>query len=580
MEEDQIRALAPDDIFARGHEYWRAGAVVAPIQQGPVLRALVGGSRAEPYEVSVEFGPGGRPGYTCDCPDFGGLPRRRKRPCKHIVAVLLQWAHQPETFEQQAPIEALLAGAERDALLEEIKDVLRREPALADVLAQPPERQPQRRVPIHLAQVDRQINFALSRHRDEPEVLHDRLVAILEQGGALIQSGDPTNAARLLTRLLARLLPLLDEEDLDPRRLAALTHRTLEALELAALEATWPAGERQAWLPQLMAWWAEDRHGLADALMDLILHSYRPEDAALVESWLRDLLRKPRHVAQRTRRWWRERVLQFLLAFYEATGCHQAFLDLCWEEDEDARAALKFAELGQLEEARRLAKQGLGSAASHQALAEQLWQRGQAALALEVAELGIRYQDGWRPALLTWLAGHELALSEARPALRSALAAWRSAPSLERYRLLRAAAGLNDRWPGLRREAQQLLEQRREIGLLVEVLLDEGDLGGAAALLPAVEPAARREALTLRVADALLQAGEPAEAIPLFFDAADLMIAGRTRAHYARAARLLARTRQIAQAAGPALLFENHLRALLSSYHRRRALLEELARTL
>ncbi|MCZ7572858.1 MAG: SWIM zinc finger family protein [Ardenticatenaceae bacterium] len=581
LTEDQVRALAPADIFARGRDYWRSGAVVAPEQQGPALRALVGGSRAEPYEVSIEFDPAGRPSYTCDCPDFQGLPRRRKRPCKHVVAVMLQWAHAPETFVAQPPVEALLAGEERDALLDEIKAMLRREPALAEVLAQPPERRLRRRVAIDLAQVDRQINFALSRHRDEPEILYDRLVAILEQGGALIQSGDATNAVRLLTHLLARLLPLLDEDDIDARRLEALVRRTLEALELAALEAEWPAaGEQQVWLQQLMAWWAEERRGLSEPLMDLILHAYRLEDAVLVETWLRELLRKPRHASQQSERWWRERVLQFLLAFYEATGRHQAFLDLCWEEDEDARAALKFAELGQVEEARRLATHGLGSAAFHQALSEQLWQRGQVALALEVAELGLRYQDAWRPALLAWLAGRFLALGEAQPALRVALAAWRLAPSLERYRILRAAGALNDAWSDLRREAQAVLERQREIGLLVEVLLDEDEPQAAAAFLPAVEPAARREALTVCVADALLEAGEAAEAIPLFFDAADLLVAGRTRAHYVRAARLLARARRVAERAGLALLFEDHLHALLTSYSRRRALLEELARAL
>lgn len=581
LSESEVRALAPGDIFARGHDYWRSGAVVAPARQGPVLRALVGGTRAEPYEVAVEFGPDGRPHFACDCPDFQGLPRRRKRPCKHIVALLLQWAHEPDTFEPQQPIEALLAGAERDAVLDEIKTMLRREPALADVLAQPPERRSRRRTPIDVAQVDRQINFALSRHQGEPEILHERLAAILERGVALIQSGDAANAVRLLTHLFARLLPLLEEDDLGPRRLERLAGQTLEALELAALEADWPTvSERQEWLQQLMVWWADDRHGFADSLMDLILHSYRPEDASLVEAWLRELLRKPRHAAQQTQRWWRERVLQFLLALYEATGRHEAFLDLCWEEDEDARAALKFAELGQVEEARRLASQGLGGAASHQALAEQLWERGHVSLALDVAELGLRYQDAWRPALLSWLAEHSLALGEAQPALRSALAAWRLAPSLERYHLLQAAGRLNDAWPELRREAQADLEHRREIGLLVEVLLDEAELHAAAAFLPAVEPAARREALTLRVAEALLAAGDTAEAIRLFFDAADLLIAGRTRTHYARAARLLASTRRMARSARLEPLFEGHLQALLASYSRRRALLEELGRAL
>lgn len=586
LTETQIRALAPEEILARGHDYWRAGAVLTPIRQGAVLRAEVAGSQPEPYEVTVEFEIDGRPTYRCECPDFRGLPRRRKRPCKHIVALLLQWVHSPESFESQPPVEEVLAGAGRDELLEEIKAMLRNEPGLVDILAQPPESTPRRSTRVRPSQVDRQINFALSRHRDEPALLHDRLAAILEEGVALIQRGDPANAVRLLTRLLARLLPLLDEDDLEPRRLEALTHRTLDALELAALEADWPVEERQGWLRQLMDWWAEDRHGLAGKLMDLVLHSYRPEDIDLVEQWLRGLLRKPRHAAQQTQRWWRDRVLHFLLAFYEATGRHEAFLDLCWEEEEDARAALKFVELGQVEEARRLARQGLGNAAAHQALAERLWDRGDTALALEVAEVGLRYQDAWRAPLQAWLAGRWLALGEPAPALRSARAAWEQAPSLEYYRLLRSAASLAGKttsgpsWETIRSELMNDLEAHGEYALLAMILLDEGDARGAAAHLPRVEPPARREALTVSVADALVEQGAVDEALPHFFDAARLMIAGRTREHYRRAAELLAFVRSLAVAAGLSSLFDEHLHALLERYERRRALLEELARAL
>lgn len=580
LTEAQVRALAPEDVAGRGWDYWRAGAVREPVQQGPVLRAEVVGSRPEPYPVEIEFGPDGRPRYECDCPDFRGLPRRRRRPCKHIVALLLQWAHAPESFAIEAPIEALLAGPKRDALLAEIKNALREEPALAEVLAQPAEPGKGRPTAVNLDQVDRQISFALSRHRREPAVLHERLAAVLEQGVARIQAGDAHGAVQILTRLLARLRPLFDEDELEPERLVALARRTVDALELAALEAQWPAEERQRWLQELMRWWAEDHHGLADPLMDLILHAYRPEDALLVEGWLRELLRKPRHAAELTGRWWRERVLSFLLAFYEGTGRHQAFLDLCWEEDKDARAALKFVEIGQVEEARRLARQGLGSAASHHALAQQLWERGETALALEVAEQGRRYADAWRPALLEWLAGRHLGLGEADQAQETALAAWREAPSLERYHLLAAAARQNERWPELRGEVQAGLEERGETGLLVRILLDENELRAAAALLPSVEPAASREALTLAVAEALQAAGRTADAVPLSFDAAELIIAGRTRAHYARAAELLARVRQLASGEELGLDFDEKLRALLERYRRRRALLEELERAL
>ncbi len=92
--------------LARGRRYQRDG-LVADLDVGPGwVSAVVAGSRAEPYSVSIACkaanenerqaaridvaGAVPRPldvAFTCICPDWGD-------PCKHGIAVLLEFAHE------------------------------------------------------------------------------------------------------------------------------------------------------------------------------------------------------------------------------------------------------------------------------------------------------------------------------------------------------------------------------------------------------------------------------------------------------------------------------------------------------
>lgn len=57
------------------------------------MRALCWGTAPEPYEVKVMLGENEVLSAECTCPyDWGGA-------CKHVVALLLTYIHQPEAFE-------------------------------------------------------------------------------------------------------------------------------------------------------------------------------------------------------------------------------------------------------------------------------------------------------------------------------------------------------------------------------------------------------------------------------------------------------------------------------------------------
>ena len=153
--EADVRRLASEQSFNRGASYFRSGTIFEPVRQGNELRAYCHGSSYEPYRVSATLGPQGVAATHCTCPyDWGGI-------CKHIVALLLTWVHEPEAFQAVAPLDEALAGRSKEELIALIQEMLKREPDLVRLLELPVR--PDRQAPLDLDVFRRQINYALRR---------------------------------------------------------------------------------------------------------------------------------------------------------------------------------------------------------------------------------------------------------------------------------------------------------------------------------------------------------------------------------------------------------------------------------
>ncbi len=575
---EQAHALVPDEgLLARGQRLVERGAVVHLLRRGRTLLGNVVGSEPVPYAVQVEAPPPGkrRWGWHCTCPFFqiyGG-------PCKHSVALLLQWVEAPERFTAEASLDEALAGPQRGPWLALLRDTLHADPALRRLLAIEPERKRPLGRPIALAPYEEQLRYALRRFPEGGDDQAQRFRGVLETAAGYLRIQDAANAARLATLLAAALLPA-PEWQTPPRatQSARLLPDTLTLLEAAALDADWPPAERAAWLGRVMGWWeiTTELH-VADRLLDMVLHSYQREELPQVEGWLRGLLRRPVQANRLSSALWRQRVLSFLLALYESADRTDALLDLCWEEGADALAARTLVERGNALAARQLAEQGLGSSNAHREVAAALLEAQEAEQAQAVARAGLRYQDGGRGALLAWLAARALESHEDARALSLAQQAWEQGPTLERYLLLREAAQRAEAWPDLQRALHAALEHQGAHGLLVEVLCEEEAWRAAAALLPCTAP--RREELTELVARGM--AGPlPDEAIPLLFDLAEVHAEGKSRPAYARAAQALLGAQSLAEATGNEALFAALLQGFLAAQARRPALRDEVSKVL
>lgn len=128
LTEDQIQDRCTKQVFARGEDYFYHEAIENAMFHGWTLSATCQGSEDTPYRVSVELTPTGIADAECSCPyDWGG-------DCKHIVALLLTYVHEPEEIRSLEPILTAIAEKPRATLLNIISELLKREPALVPIV--------------------------------------------------------------------------------------------------------------------------------------------------------------------------------------------------------------------------------------------------------------------------------------------------------------------------------------------------------------------------------------------------------------------------------------------------------------
>ena len=195
LTEAQVRAMANDKSFERGKSYYQGGAIVEPLLQGSELRAECEGSEYEPYQISVTLGTKGIAETSCTCPyDWGGI-------CKHIVALLLAYVHNPQAFRVIEPLERMLADKSKDELIAIIQDMLRHKPELISIVELTIETQGIKRgkpmnVSVYRTQARRALQHETSRSVER------ELKALKDTAARLAKGDDSLNAGAIYHALL------------------------------------------------------------------------------------------------------------------------------------------------------------------------------------------------------------------------------------------------------------------------------------------------------------------------------------------------------------------------------------------
>lgn len=209
----QLCNHATDRSIERGREYVQEGVVGPLTRRGDELEADVQGSMPRPYRVWIQFEGTRIADAGCTCPyEYEGW-------CKHIVAVLLTCAAQPDAVEIRPPLAETLATLDRaqlQALLLKLADRIPRlndmiETALPYITPTPPDgstaASTQRAAPVlvNTRALRQSVRNTILTHSDWDRSYDedgygavDDIVELAEQAQTALEAGDGRAALAIL----------------------------------------------------------------------------------------------------------------------------------------------------------------------------------------------------------------------------------------------------------------------------------------------------------------------------------------------------------------------------------------------
>jgi hypothetical protein len=257
ISESAIRALATPEVFDRGWKYFEEEAIDAPTRQDGLLQARCYGTGAAVYQVRAEVDENGIGAYDCSCPyTWGGA-------CKHVVALLLCYLHQPGMFTERPKVADLLVPLERSDLVGVLERLVARQPDLLDRVeaavyqVRPDLRRGstagKSREPVSEKVIQRRIQGILNSldglSRSQAYWGMSRLVSELQEvrdeALELAASGDAPGALAVLLVLLEDVGAEFETLDDSDGEVGAFLTGLAQPLAQAALQANLPASGRR-----------------------------------------------------------------------------------------------------------------------------------------------------------------------------------------------------------------------------------------------------------------------------------------------------------------------------------------------
>jgi hypothetical protein len=588
LQESEIHALASSKVFTRGRALFDEGALEDLTHQSEQLSALCQGSDEEPYALSIRLNEQGVHETRCSCPyDYDGI-------CKHLVALLLAWAHTPEAFHEVAnapsdlPIESTLLtelrGRERDELAQVIVQLVETEPKLRPAvrrllqnrLSDGEVAKTQRAVASLVRKIARtgyESNFS--------QVRRDLLFHL--RSAASLESLRPSDAARLYIAVIQGLMAagsdpfnwddnrhLVDVSQQCVVALASLLPRASDSLRVACLKVLC-----QAYLFDINLGGYDFVEG-AEALLE----GARPEEWKLIEAQL-DAFLQPRPAPQRAKfvgdewveeasvelsGWGRTRVIALKARRIEKFGGQQvanAFLIQHGTPEQQVNATLAN---GDFEWATSLATQHFAPYAGLiRSFADNLNEAGQWQRARDWAQ---------QHEMTEWLAHHSAQRGEP-DALQLNINLFRASPTAKHWFRVIELAPETSR-AGLKVELWQHLDKVAAFATEFDIRLGEGQVMAALEIWPRLSRGERQSRN-----DQLAAAAETCDAeaaILLWSELAESLISHKSRDAYRLAAKALLRAKKLLEKEGRGSEWPPRSAALRTRYPALRALKEELDR--
>jgi uncharacterized Zn finger protein len=559
----QIRELATEQSFKRGELYYRQGAIFNAMRQGLELRADCQGSTI--YHVQAKLNQQGLESPRCTCPyDWGGL-------CKHQVALLLTYIHDPQQFQVIPPMSELLAAHSREDLVALIGRMIQRHPELlylVELSAPHPANQP-----MEMSTYRRKAQQAL--RREDPEEIAEGLQGLMEGAKQLLERGDWLNAGALYHLLLEELTVSYDYEmfeiDYDGD-VACITQDAIAGLNQCLSKAQdLDAQVRRDWLTALFEAELKDLElggiDFAAGASEALLEWATDEDWKWLEPQIRDAIAKHD-------RWAKEQLVNLLAQRQQQSGRGQAASDLIHELGTPEQRAFLLVEEGKFEDAIAIAEESF----SH--LPGLVTQFADALLKANRSDLALQWisqQQTQNPryGYKNWLSQFHRTHGHPELALTMDYEEFQAHPSFPRYLELRKFAQSLGAWDELHSKIIQQLEQSKQTSLLIDIAVEEGE-GDRAWQLLRSDP--RSQFTRAEVVAKAIEATHPQDAIALYNQLANRFIEQRQRGAYQSAASYLKRVKALHEATQTQEDWRSTIQEIRTKYARLPALQDELNR--
>jgi catechol 2,3-dioxygenase-like lactoylglutathione lyase family enzyme len=440
---------------------------------------------------------------------------------------------------------------------------------------------------------------------DRPRITED-LITVKQTADRLAAQGDVLGAATIYETLVTEIFEqshlyfdeeaayddYYEEEGYYPEEegLEELVGECIEALGNCLADKQTDRVAREKCIEVLLAIYrrdlhAGDSHGFAQSAADLLTRYATPLERRTIATWVRERLSDEEEAITGSER---RAYGGFLLDLEQESLDDEAYLRICRQTGRTSDLVERLLALGRIDEAVQ-ETQRVDDLAFLQ-LADLFVQQGQDTVAERLVSARIREKPALH--LLEWLQQFYRGRGNLAAELEIAETAFRTQPSLRRYQELRALARQLDRWETLGPALRAFLEQAgmlRNTTLLIEIALDEGELDHALRLLKGM---AKKDSygytyndgygyygfgdIALQVARAAEET-RPREAIELYRQRAERLIAQRGRQNYQEACKFLAKMRTLYDKLGEDETWTSYVTALREQNRNLRALKEELA---
>ena len=580
LTEKQIRERASDQSFQKGQAYYKSGAIYNPARQaspgGVALTAQCEGSSAPFYRLNVELDDGGVRSASCTCPyDWGG-------DCKHIVALLLMYIHEPDEFSEQKSVSELLAGLDKDALAGLIQHMVERDPDLYDALelaipaakvaAQPTtsgnakKRQTQVSEETYRKQINRILKQAYRGDYyddwNEPGYIGD-LQEVLETGIKFLEAGDAEGALIILRVLLEELTEEYDG-DMDYNGDLACV---IQDIGMPLAEAILSVELDDSALDELQ--------GAMQNILDNLDEMIEAEDelelilATLERGW-DELPNEETEWEKYEEEYWMvlDKLKQARLNVLVRRGDDEAFLRLA-EKSDVKRHTIKLIELGRLDEAVK-ASEKLQNTSDAFTVAQKLREVGRLNEAIALAEKGLEMGGPYLNQLALWLALLEESQGRKDKALSAYRIAYDESPKIEIYRHIKRLSGTN--WENIQLALIRKAGEGYSKEVLVGIHLEESDWDAA---IKVAEQDMWSFRLLEKVAEAVIPY-RPDWVIRVSLNQSDQLISQTQSKLYPIAARWLERAKKAYHQKGQDAEWQAYIDNLRATYVRRPALQREI----